>query len=170
MNLQPTQRFSRGFTLVEIMIVVVIIGILATLGLPAFQQVRMNSQNARFYQDVRIFASAAEMYMLETGADPFTNNAFGDPSTGNLPAGMADYIKGTSFSGGTPIGGGYDFDNQYSDANGNDFFGVGVAGFSVSLDQISKLDTHHDDGNLGTGNLVRPSGAGDRYYYIISYY
>lgn len=170
MNAQIKQRSPRGFTLVEIMIVVVIIGILATLGLPAFQQIRMSSQNARFYQDVRVFASAAEMYMLETGVDPFTNNAFGDPATGQLPAGMEGYIKDSNFAGGTPLGGNYDFDNDYADANGNDFFGVGVVGFTVSLDQINKLDLDHDDGNLGTGNLVRPAAATDRYYFVITHW
>jgi len=168
MNIIKSSRISPGFTLVEIMIVVVIIGILATLGLPAFRQVRMSSQNARFYQDVRVFASAAEMFMLESGEDPFINNAFGDPNSGIIPPGMTDYIKASAFTAQTPLGGLYDFDTEYTDANGVPFFGVGVAGLTVDVNQLQKLDEDQDDGNLGTGDLVRPSNATDRYYYVIT--
>ncbi len=167
MNIISKRRESSGFTLVEIMIVVVIIGILATLGLPAFRQVRMSSQNSRFYQDVRVFASGAEMYMLETGADPFVHATFGDPGSGNLNTEMQEYIKISDFTATTPLGGVYDFDNEYT-TGGVDFFGVGVDGFTVDLGQIQKMDEDQDDGNLTTGNMVR--AAGDRYYYVISLY
>lgn len=169
MNIIKLSKVSPGFTLVEIMIVVVIIGILATLGLPAFRQVRMNSQNARFYQDVRVFASAAEMYMLESGNDPFSNNAFGDPGTGNLNADMQEYIKPTKFSAQTPIGGNYDFDNEYTNGGGTYFFGVGADGITVDVDQLNKLDKDQDDDNLGSGSLIRPASATDRFYYVITY-
>ncbi len=168
MNIIPSSKVSRGFTLVEIMIVVVIIGILATLGLPAFRQVRMNSQNARFYQDLRVFASAAEMYMLESGTDPFSNNAFGDPGTGSLSADMQEYIKPAKFNSQAPIGGNYDFDNEYTTGGGTYFFGVGAAGITVDVDQLAKLDRDQDDADFGTGSLIRPASATNRFYYVIT--
>lgn len=58
---------NQGFTLVEIMIVVVIIGLLAAMAIPAFQKVRANSQDKAVTNNLRQLASAADQYFLETG-------------------------------------------------------------------------------------------------------
>ena len=63
-----SNRFSsRGFTLVEIMIVVVIIGLLAMMAIPAFNKVRQNSQDKTVMNNVRQLSSAADQYFLENG-------------------------------------------------------------------------------------------------------
>lgn len=67
-------RSNKGFTLVEIMIVVVIIGLLAAMAIPAFQKVRQSSQEKALINDARQIASAAAQYYLEKGETevPFT--------------------------------------------------------------------------------------------------
>lgn len=62
-----TNKASRAFTLVEIMIVVVIIGLLAAMAIPAFQKVRQNSQDKAVMNNLRQLASAANQYFLEHG-------------------------------------------------------------------------------------------------------
>jgi type IV pilus assembly protein PilA len=79
---QPRNSF--GFTLVEIMIVVVIIGLLAALAVPAFVKVRMASQDKAVLNNARQLASAADQYMMEHGV-----NAVGYTDI----VGAAKYVK-----------------------------------------------------------------------------
>jgi type IV pilus assembly protein PilA len=61
------QNKSQGFTLVEIMIVVVIIGLLAAMAIPAFQKVRQSSQDKAVLNNARQLSAAADQYFLENG-------------------------------------------------------------------------------------------------------
>jgi type IV pilus assembly protein PilA len=66
---------KKGFTLVEIMIVVVIIGLLAAMAIPAFQKVRETSQEKALLNNLRQLASGADQYFLETGLSTVTSDA-----------------------------------------------------------------------------------------------
>jgi type IV pilus assembly protein PilA len=58
---------NKGFTLVEIMIVVVIIGLLAAMAIPAFQKVRTSSQDKAVLNNARQLSAGADQYYLENG-------------------------------------------------------------------------------------------------------
>ncbi|WOO39574.1 type II secretion system protein [Rubellicoccus peritrichatus] len=143
-------RKTRGFTLVEVMIVVVIIGLLAVMALPAFRKVRMNSQNARFISDLRMFRGAAENYTLAEGVFP------GDGSSGVLPAGLEEYIKPSDFQVRSPLGGSWDMEFEDSGVT----FAIGVVDYTVSPEQIQMIEERFDDGDTATGNLreIRTNG------------
>jgi len=63
---------TKGFTLVEIMIVVVIIGLLAAMAIPAFQKVRTNSQDKAVLNNARQLSAGADQYYLENGVSTVT--------------------------------------------------------------------------------------------------
>lgn len=61
-------RFSKrrqGFTLVEIMIVVAIIALLASIAVPGFLRARKRSQASRIINDLRLIDNAIDMYAIE---------------------------------------------------------------------------------------------------------
>ena len=66
------QKKILGFTLVEIMIVVTIIGILASLAVPAFQRARWKALETSIRNNLRQVWGAAQQYMLENGVNSIT--------------------------------------------------------------------------------------------------
>ena len=75
---------SPGFTIVEIMIVCVIIGLLAAMALPAFQKIRRAAQDKAVFNNARQLSSAADQYYIESGVSTVT--------LGNL-VGPSNYVK-----------------------------------------------------------------------------
>ena len=62
---------KKGFTLVEIMIVVAIIGLLAAIAIPSFMRARVTSQQNACINNLRQIEAAKDQYALEQG---MTNN------------------------------------------------------------------------------------------------
>ncbi len=73
---------EKGFTLIEILIVVAIIGILSSIVLVGLGSFRSRGRDARRVADLREVQNALELYYAKTGAYPVGNNV--DVATLNL--------------------------------------------------------------------------------------
>jgi general secretion pathway protein G len=88
---QRTRQGNRqgGFTLIEIMVVVVILGILAAIVVPNIMDAPDKARVAKAKQDLRVIESALEMYKLDNFNYPSTQQgleALVAPPTGDPPA------------------------------------------------------------------------------------
>jgi prepilin-type N-terminal cleavage/methylation domain-containing protein len=68
----------RGFTLVEIMIVVAIIALLASIAVPNFLRARKRSQATRILEDMRVLDNATDEYAIENNKTSGATVLFAD--------------------------------------------------------------------------------------------
>jgi len=151
---------AAGFTLVEILIVVVILGVMAAIVVPQYAGARREVEQGAFVNDIRVFTDAAALYQHENGAYPE------DAGSGVMPTGFDQYIPQHKWEGGTPIGG--DWDHE-SGADYGYISAVGVhfqTGDRRDDDFMLEVDARMDDGNLTSSSFQKIDG--DRYYRIVA--
>jgi prepilin-type N-terminal cleavage/methylation domain-containing protein len=100
MNRSAAAKAQKGFTLVEIMIVVAIIALLAAIAVPGFLRARKRSQASRILNDLRMIDSAVDQYAIETNRRTGDTVAVAD-WTNYVKKGSLLYLNGNSILGTT---------------------------------------------------------------------
>ena len=98
---------ARGFTLVEMMIVVAVIALLAAIAVPGFLRARKRSQASQVRNDLRLIDDAVAQYAIENGKKA-GDDVYVDDWIKYLKAGTRLYNTGQDVLGN-------DFDDQKVD-------------------------------------------------------
>ena len=150
--LSRSPRPLRAFSLVEIMVAVVIIGLMTAMALPAYRRITMRAKATAVVNDLRAFSTAFITYNLQNGRWPV------DETARVIPTEMAGALA-ASFKLKSPIGGYYKWCAGAS-ADGIDAKAALIIESDmanpVSDDEDLRLliDQQLDDGNLHAG-LIR---------------
>lgn len=158
-------RLRRGFTLVEIMVAVVILGLLILIAVPTYRRFQRKAQNTAFVNDLRIFTQVFETYAMRNGAWPPTTAA------GTVPSAMVGTgeIREDTWTATTPVGGQWRWDNKppaYPMGNlGRPTAAISVVGVTVDDTQMAEIDALVDNGDLSSGIFQKT--ADGQYSYVV---
>jgi len=133
---------SLGFTLVELLIVVVILGILAAITIPAVGGHQTDTKISRTVTDIRAFQKAAECAFLDNDAWPQ------DQMPAVMPPELLPFLRSNAFDIPPAIGGRWDWQGGWGATAA-----ISIIDPLVPVATWTLLDEAIDDGNLQTGTV-----------------
>jgi prepilin-type N-terminal cleavage/methylation domain-containing protein len=150
-------RDCRGFSIVELAVVVSIMSMIGSIAMPTFQRLTLNTRAAAAANDLRVFAAAFQTQAQQAGGFP------PEAGIGVMPPLMRGALGDTAWLRVTPVKGYYDWDYNRSHRGTRYRAAIGIrtkGANRVSNDQrqLVAIDRKLDDGNLSTGNFFLGSG------------
>jgi type II secretion system protein G len=130
-------KHPRGFSLIELMVVITVIGILALLSVPGILTAAHRAEATATANDIRVFTNAIEFYSTSEGGYPpqMTYRQMPDSIEGYLPHTWTDGTYSWFY------------------VNTDSYTYVYVYNLDFTPEQAVRLDSIIDDGNIGTGDI-----------------
>ena len=147
-----------AFTLIEVLIVVVILGLLASIVLPNFTTSTTKTRETTFIRSLVSFQIATQTFQARRSDFP------PQAAPGVIPEEFKSFLPAGAWSQDTPIGGQWDIDR--TDAGVTFAIGVHFGSVNPPLDRLTTIDELMDDGDLTTGRF-RQFGA-NRFYHVMA--
>lgn len=114
-----TSRHNHGFSLLELVIVVAIIGLLAADVLPSLRAARESGQEAAMRQELHSIRNSLELYRSDIGSYP-------PDADRSVPPGLESYLTGGSWPDAPYPGGVYDWENWTDSDTGAPIYQISV--------------------------------------------
>ena len=177
------RKSTNGFTIVELLIVIVVITILATISVVSYNNFRSRSQATAIIADLEATSTALRAYKTFSGGgnwwldtDPALTGSTSDnpniTSIINAQPEFRELLKKSPSKIGldTSQGWFYDYDGDtYSGCGGTRYAGVNLQIFNVNNASMMQLmDDIADDGDLACGNVRTSSNGSTTFVYGIS--
>jgi len=154
------ERMSKGFTLLELAVVVLTIGILAMIIAPRFANAQSSTKISAAAEDIKNITEAIEYFKASNGFWPL------DTKVGVIPPEVKHALKNDKlFTTPTPIGGIYDYENNKNYKTVNLRIRGTTATPPPTLVDAQLLDEYIDDGVLNTGKFRTHATGGYIYYF-----
>ncbi|MFH1496451.1 MAG: prepilin-type N-terminal cleavage/methylation domain-containing protein [Verrucomicrobiota bacterium] len=148
-------RTPRGFTVVEIMIAVVTIGLLASLAVPLLAKAFKNALAVRVVNDFKVVGDHFNLLIMQNPALP--TGVYNENGDGTVPEGFdPEELPLRIFNHPIHQDTAYSFDLRSSLVAYNQG-GVVLSpmnGYKIDLKLLRLIDGRLDDGNLATGNVT----------------
>ena len=140
----------RGFTIVELLIVIVVIAILAAISIVAYNGIQVRAKASQLATDLRNISTTVQQYEIDNGSLPCFDHLWDDTQEISW---AAPYMKWPR----NPAG------NRYHFEHFNTATSVSISIQNLGADLAQQLDSSIDNGDLASGT-VQGNGSRLEYY------
>lgn len=156
------QEKQKGFTIVELLIVIVVIAILAAITIVAYNGVQSRAKSAKVQQDLKSMQKLVELYKAENGSYPSTsgNWSFSSSSAdGFIPSIVPTFASSLPrFTADSVVNGGHSY---VYNSNGTNYKLIRLGQPSLSSDEQAIIPADMKDQYNGSDRygLWSPGGS-----------